>query len=111
MRANRTLYNLFSLFILSSLLMVPADLFGQGIRFTGSNQPIEKRTSANFFSPAAFTFHDRFSLDFDLQVLNNSSMGYIVRIKEENQRSIINLHYEKEGGRRCFASTRRGKRI
>ncbi|WDF70440.1 kelch repeat-containing protein [Sphingobacterium oryzagri] len=109
MRANRTLYFLFSLFILGSLLLVPTDLFGQGIRFTGSSQPIEKRTSANFFSEAAFTFTDRFALDFDLQVPNNSSMGYIVRIKEENQRSIINLHYEKEGGQAVFRLNEEGK--
>ncbi len=109
MRADRTLYILFSLFILSSLLLVPADLFGQGIRFTGSSQPIEKRTSASFFSPAAFTFHDRFALDFDLQVPNNSTMGYIVRIKEEDQRSIINLHYEKEDGQAVFRLNEEGK--
>lgn len=109
MRADRTPYILFSLFILSSLLHLPASLFGQGIRFTGSSQPIEKRTSASFFSEAAFTFTDRFALDFDLQVPNNSSMGYIVRIKEEDQRSIINLHYEKEEGDAVFRLNEEGK--
>ncbi|GHE39158.1 hypothetical protein GCM10017764_22960 [Sphingobacterium griseoflavum] len=92
-----------------TLLVVPAAIFGQGIRFTGSSQPIEKRTSATFFSEAAFTFHDRFAIDFDLQLPNNGSMGYIVRIKEDDQRSIINLHYEKEEEQAVFRLNEEGK--
>ncbi|WP_208292386.1 Kelch repeat-containing protein [Sphingobacterium paludis] len=109
MHIDRTPYFLFCLFMFATLSVVPAVLFGQGIRFTGSSQPIEKRTSATFFSDAAFTFHDRFVIDFDLHVPNNSTMGYIVRIKEDDQRSIINLHYEKEGGRAVFRLNEEGK--
>ncbi|KGE13686.1 kelch repeat-containing protein [Sphingobacterium deserti] len=109
MRADRTPYFIYFLSILTTLLLVSNNLLGQGIRFTGSSQPIEKRTSANFFSEDAFTFRDQFAINFDLHVPNNSTMGYIVRIKEDDQGSIINLHYEKEDGQAVFRLNEEGK--
>lgn len=108
-RCDRTQYALFCLFIFVTLMLLSAAMYGQGIRFTGSSQPIEKRTSASFFSDRAFTFHDGFSIDFDLQLPSNSTMGYIVRIKEENQRSILNLHYDSENGQTIFRLNEEGK--
>ncbi|MFD1771387.1 Kelch repeat-containing protein [Sphingobacterium suaedae] len=109
MQTDRTLYSIFCLFILVTLQVLPGNVLGQGIRFTGSSQPIEKRTSATFFSDAAFTFHDRFAIDFDLQLPINSTMGYIIRIKEKDQGSILNLHYEKEGEHAIFRLNEEGK--
>jgi len=81
----------------------------QGIRFTGSDEPIEGRTSVAFFSDAVPTFHQAFAIDFDLQLPNNNTSGYIVRIKEKNQGSIFNLHYDKEGGQAIFRLNEEGK--
>lgn len=100
---------LFCLFILMILFAFQNDTLAQGIRFTGSDAPIEERTSAAFFSDAMPTFYQEFELDFDLQLPNNNTIGYIVRIKEKNQRSIFNLHYDKEEGQAVFRLNEEGK--
>ncbi len=105
----RIQFFLFYLLFLMMLQAVSSRAYAQGIRFTGSSQPIEKRTSATFFSDAAPTFYDLFAIHFDLQLPNDRTMGYIVRIKEENQGSIFNLHYDEEEGQAVFRLNEEGK--
>lgn len=100
---------LFCLFILMTPFIFPNYAFAQGIRFTGSDAPIEGRTSVAFFSDAVPTFYRAFAIHFDLQLPHNNTIGYIVRIKEKNQGSIINLHYDKEGGQAVFRLNEEGK--
>ncbi|WP_181151359.1 Kelch repeat-containing protein [Sphingobacterium gobiense] len=97
------------LFILTISFAFPSSGFGQGIKFTGSDQPIEKRTSAAFFSDSKPTFHHWFTIDFDLQLPSNGTMGYIVRVKEKNQGAIFNLHYDEEEGQGVFRLNEEGK--
>ncbi|PRD48986.1 Kelch repeat-containing protein [Sphingobacterium haloxyli] len=97
------------LFILTISFAFPSSGFGQGIKFTGSNQPIEKRTSAAFFADVKPTFHHWFTIDFDLQLPSDGTMGYIVRIKEKNQGAIFNLHYDEEEGQGVFRLNEEGK--
>lgn len=109
MRIYRIRSFLFCFLILMISLVIQPPVFGQGIRFTGSSQPIEKRTSATFFSDAAPIFYNSFAIDFDLQLPRDSTMGYIVRIKEETQGSIFNLHYKEEESQAIFRLNEEGK--
>src|SRR5690606_21167369 len=97
------------LFILMISFVFPDDASAQGIRFTGSDEPIEGRTSVAFFSDAVPTFYQAFAINFDLQLPHNNTIGYIVRIKEKNQGSIFNLHYDKEGEQAVFRLNEEGK--
>src|SRR5690606_35240247 len=55
------------------------------------------------------TFYQAFAINFDLQLPQNNTIGYIVRIKEKNQGSIFNLHYDKEGEQAVFRLNEEGK--
>jgi len=94
--------------VMSSLLFSKHSL-GQGIQFTGSDQPIEKRTSATFFADKAPSFRRHFTINFDLQLPNNGTIGYIIRIKEHNENSIYNLYYDQENGHAVFLLNEEGK--
>src|SRR5690606_21112793 len=109
MRIYRIRSFLFCFLILMISLVIQLPVFGQGIRFTGSSQPIEKRTSVTFFADAAPIFYNSFAIDFDLQLPRDSTMGYIVRIKEETQGSIFNLHYKEEESQAIFRLNEEGK--
>src|SRR5690606_23541234 len=82
---------------------------GQGIQFTGGNRPIEQRTSADFFPDNATQFRGHFTLTFDLQLPNDDSGGYIVRIQEKQQRPIFNLYYNEEDDHALFLLNEEGK--
>lgn len=82
---------------------------GQGIQFTGGNRPIEQRTSADFFPKNATQFRGHFTLTFDLQLPNDDSGGYIVRIQEKQQRPIFNLYYNEEDDHALFLLNEEGK--
>ncbi len=110
---NMCIYRVQSLLLCLFILMIQFIFANyasaQGIRFTGSDEPIEGRTSVAFFSDAVPTFRQAFTIDFDLQLPNNNTIGYIVRIKEKNQGSIFNLHYDKEEGQAVFRLNEEGK--
>lgn len=110
---NMCIYRVRSIFLCLFILMIsfvfPDDASAQGIRFTGSDEPIEGRTSVAFFSDAVPTFYQAFAINFDLQLPQNNTIGYIVRIKEKNQGSIFNLHYDKEGEQAVFRLNEEGK--
>src|SRR5690606_37338208 len=105
----RIQFFLFYLLFLMMLQAVSSRAYAQGIRFTGSDEPIEGRTSVAFFSDAVPAFHQAFAINFDLQLPNNNTIGYIVRIKEKNQGSIFNLHYDREEGKAVFRLNEEGK--
>ena len=109
MRFYQLYFILICLHFFLILLVIPNPIFGQGLRFTGSDHPIEKRTSAIFFSNSDHIFHDGFAIKFDLQLTRNSTMGYIVRIQEENQSAIFNLHYTKDDNQAIFRLNEEGK--
>ncbi|MGO1671773.1 MAG: Kelch repeat-containing protein [Sphingobacterium sp.] len=87
----------------------PAVVFSQGIQFAGSDHAIEDRTSVDVFSSDQPRFHDRLDIRFDLQLPNNGTNGYIVRLKEKNQRSVFNLYYDEEGENAVFRLNEEGK--
>src|SRR5690606_41375218 len=98
-----------SLFMVMSSLLFSKHSLGQGIQFTGSDQPIEKRTSATFFADKAPSFRRHFTINFDLQLPNNGTIGYIIRIKEHNENSIYTWTMNKKNGKACSFSTEEAK--
>lgn len=96
---------LIQFFILTPL----AKIHGQGIRFIGSDHPIDKRTSLTVFTSEIPTFHANFDINFDLQLSTNTAIGYIFRIKEVKQVPIYNLYYDEEGQEAVFRLNEEGK--
>lgn len=100
---------LLSLYILMIPLVFPLLGFGQGIQFIGGNQPIEERTSVELFAEDMPAFHEPFTIDFDLQLPSNNTIGYIIRIKEKKQNPIFNLYFDKDDEYAVFRLNEEGK--
>jgi len=90
-------------------LILNPQLFAQGLKFVGSEQSIDKRSSLEVFNPKKPAFREQFSISFDLQISSNSPIGYILRIKEESQKPIINLYYDEENNKAIFRLNEEGK--
>ena len=85
------------------------DVKAQGVKFIGSEQSIDKRSSLKVFPSNEMEFKDRFTLQFDLQISSNSPIGYVLRIKERSQKPIFNLYYDEEDGKAIFRLNEEGK--
>ena len=71
--------------------------YGQGLIFYSSEYPIGKRTSYNVFEKVHPSFEDYFSIDFDIQLFPVTEIGYILRIKDDDNNNIFNLFYDGRG--------------
>ncbi len=81
----------------------------QGIQFNGGHRPINKRTSVEIFNDYQTTFHHHLNIKFELGLSNTSPIGYIVRIKNKERATIINLHYDEEGDDAMLRLNEEGK--
>ena len=95
--------------IMSISVLSMASVKAQGIKFIGSEQSIDKRSSLKVFPSKDVEFKDQFNLSFDLQISSNSPIGYVFRIKEKSQKGIINLYYDEENGKAIFRLNEEGK--
>ena len=95
-------------FIIISLLFIQSSL-AQGLRFYGDEHPIDERTSYNVFKEKNVSFVDEFEMKFDLALTLNRRMGYIVRIKNEENNPIYNLFYEEKRDHWIFKLNEEGK--
>lgn len=95
--------------IMSISVLSMTSIKAQGIKFIGSEQSIDKRSSLKVFPSKDVAFKDQFSLSFDLQISSNSPIGYVFRIKEKSQKPIINLYYDEENGKAIFRLNEEGK--
>jgi len=85
------------------------DLKAQGLRFIGSEESIDKRSSLTVFPSNNTEFREQFTLQFDLKISSNSPIGYVLRIKEKAQKPILNLYYDEENGKAIFRLNEEGK--
>ncbi len=77
-------------------------VFSQGLKFTGLEQPIEKRTSYNVFGTSSPEFAGRLEISFDMALYHESEIGYIFRIKNKAEQKVYNLFYDGQGDRIVF---------
>lgn len=69
-----------------------------GLKFRGSEQPINQRTSYNVFGDKVVEFSDRFDIEFNLTLYPTTEFGYILRIKNLANDRIFHLFYDGQGG-------------
>ena len=72
----------------------------QGLKFTGLEQPIDKRTSYDVFGNLSPEFSDRVDIHFDMATYHESEIGYIFRIKNRHDSKVYNLFYDGQGDER-----------
>lgn len=80
-----------------------------GLKFHGSEQPINQRTSYNVFGDQLVEFSDSLTIEFDLSLYATTRIGYIIRIKNAESNRIYNLFYDAQGSNLVFKFNEEGK--
>jgi hypothetical protein len=80
-----------------------------GLKFHGSEQPINQRTSYNVFGDQIVQFTDTYNIEFNLTLYPTTEFGYILRIKNKESNSIYNLFFDGQGDRLTFKFNEEGK--
>lgn len=80
-----------------------------GLKFHGSEQPINQRTSFNVFGDKDITFSGAFDIEFSLSLYPASEFGYILRVKNKQSNRIYNLFYDGQGNQLTFKLNEEGK--
>lgn len=83
----------------------------QGLRFAGLEQPIDKRTSLEVFPSKSPVFTGNFSMAFDMEIYQESPIGYIFRIKNRREGAVYNLFYDGKGDVHRFQLNEEGSRV
>lgn len=96
------------IFLILGYLISP-ETFSQGLKFSGGEVPIDKRTSYNVFSNKAVEFSQYFNIECNLSLYPDTQIGYIIRIKNENSNKIYNLFYDGQGQNHIFRFNEEGK--
>lgn len=105
---------LFSFHSLSALLFIMGFLSLQasplgGLKFHGSEESINQRTSYNVFGDHRVEFSDSFDVAFKLALYPTSRFGYLFRIKNKSSHRIYNLFYDGQGDDLVFKFNEEGK--
>ena len=100
----RSLY----IYIFLCLLIIEPTI-AQGLKFSGNEQPIDKRTSLEVFKNKSISFNDNFEIDFYLALDYETRVGHILRIKGKKDDRIYNLLYEGHGGHCVFRFNEEGR--
>jgi hypothetical protein len=80
-----------------------------GLKFHGSEQSINQRTSYNVFGEKQTEFSDHFNIEFNLSLYPTTEFGYIIRIKNKESNRIYNLFYDGQGDNLVFKFNEEGK--
>ncbi|WP_339879142.1 DNA-binding transcriptional activator [uncultured Algoriphagus sp.] len=80
-----------------------------GLKFHGSEQAINQRTSYDIFGDHEVEFPDRFDVDFSLSLSPVTEIGYILRIKNRSNGRIFNLFYDGQGDNLVFKFNEEGR--
>lgn len=79
-----------------------------GLKFHGSEQPINQRTSYNVFGDKTVRFTEYFDIAFNLSLYPTTEFGYILRIKNQEGNRIYNLFYDGQGDHLTFRFNEEG---
>lgn len=96
------------IFLILGIMPLQASPLG-GLKFHGSEQPINQRTSYNVFGDKTALFSDYFNIEFDLALYPTTEIGYIIRIKNKESNRIYNLFYDGQGNKLTFRFNEEGK--
>lgn len=80
-----------------------------GLKFYGSEQPIDQRTSYTVFGDNTVRFSNSFTVAFNLALYPVTEIGYIIRIKNRDDNRIYNLFYDGQGNNLTFRFNEEGK--
>ncbi|MCL7987243.1 hypothetical protein M8998_04730 [Sphingobacterium sp. lm-10] len=81
----------------------------QGIQLTGSNHPIEQRSSVRLFEQNHPNFRGIVKINFDLHIRDDGTAGYLIRLKNNAQHPTYNLYFDKEDNEAVFRFNEEGK--
>lgn len=110
----RTIINITNriyLIVFPLLYILSQGVFSQGLKFNGSEFPIDKRTSFCVFKDKSPDFTTNFNMSFDISFYMPTQTGYIFRIKDEDNgyNTIYNMYYEGQGNTLMFKFNEEGK--
>lgn len=83
-------------------------VFANGLRFKGSEELIDDRTSYDVFGDKSPEFIGRLNVSFDISLLEPAHFGYIVRIKNASANKTYNLSYYISGSYALFKFNEEG---
>lgn len=103
----------YMLFRVGPILLILCNMAGaraQGIGFNGGHKPIDERTSIELFPEYQATFKHQLDIKFELGLTSaNPTIGYILRIKNKQRATILNLHYDEENENAILRLNEEGK--
>ncbi len=102
-----SLKSLFYIFLFSGFLPLQASPPG-GLKFHGSERPINQRTSYDVLGGSTAAFNGSFDIEFNLSLYPTTEFGYIARIKNTETDRIYNLFYDGQGGHLTFRFNEEG---
>ena len=79
-----------------------------GLKFHGSEQPINQRTSYNVFGNNSVSFSNYFDIDFHISLYPTTEFGYLLRVKNKEGNRIYNLFYDGQGEHLTFRLNEEG---
>lgn len=84
--------------IILFMTCLPALSSAQGLKFVGMERPIEERTSYEVFVSQSPSFSNVYSISFEMLIYPESEFGYIMRIRDPEDKSLIwNMSYDGKG--------------
>ena len=82
------------IFLLTYFFLFPVSSYSYGLRFKGSNYPIDKRTSYRVFDKKVPVYNDYFDVQFDMALYPAVEIGYIVDIRGDYNEQAFNLFFD-----------------
>lgn len=73
------------------LFSISNKVTAQGLLFQANDKLISERTSYNVFNTSTPVFNNRFSVSFDLSIIDSASFGYICNIKDKDSDASFSL--------------------
>lgn len=96
------------IFLIFGLMPLQASSLPGGLKFHGSEQSINQRTSYNVFGDKTAGFSDYYNIEFNLSLSPTTEIGYIIRIKNKESNRIYNLFYDGQGNNLTFKFNEEG---
>lgn len=99
------------IFLLTYFFLFPVSSYSYGLRFKGSNYPIDKRTSYRVFDKKVPVYNDYFDVQFDMALYPAVEIGYIVDIRGDYNEQAFNLFFDIRGEDVLFRLNQEGKSV
>lgn len=82
-----------------------------GLKFRGSNYPIDQRTSYSVFDDNSPVYQDFFEVQFDMALYPSVDIGYVLDISGEKADQTFNLFFDLRGDDVLFRLNQEGKSV